>query len=169
LPGLVVLDGFRSGAPVKFDGKQVVLPMSREDEGLVESFTSDTTEGMLAAARAGAAVRLLGTDFGPRDETPGIAQPHYDIYDVPITLKIIPAAPERIKRYYFDSKSKLLARTAYTVNDVRVETRFGEWRKIDGSMYPGRVERYEGGQLVFSFIIAKVAAGPQEDGAAFKQ
>jgi hypothetical protein len=124
---------------------------------------------MLAAARAGAAVRLLGTDFGPRDETPGIAQPHYDIYDVPITLKIIPAAPERIKRYYFDSKSKLLARTAYTVNDVRVETRFGEWRKIDGSMYPGRVERYEGGQLVFSFIIAKVAAGPQEDGAAFKQ
>ncbi|HEX4999921.1 MAG TPA: hypothetical protein VFY29_17000 [Terriglobia bacterium] len=167
-PGLVSLRGFNAGAELKFDGNPVVLPMSREDAALVETFTADLPEGLFAAVQAGGALRLLGVDFAPESETADHKEPHYDIYTLTYPVNTSPDRPVRIKRFFFDTETGLLARTTYIVDETPVETRFSDWRRIDGSMYPSQVERYENGERVFVFNITGVTAGAAADPALFR-
>ena len=65
LPALVRVEGLRSdGSALIYDGKTGVYPNSRLEEALLEIFSSDTTEGMLASVRQGAAIQLLGRRVG---------------------------------------------------------------------------------------------------------
>ena len=71
--------------------------------------------------------------------------------------------------YWFDSDTHLLMRTTYQDGPTRVETRFVSWGTAEGSKYPTRIERYEGGNLVFAFDSHGVTAGPKLDITAFRQ
>lgn len=174
VPGLLKLSGFKQGrAAVSFDGERLAGALGRDDEALVETFLADSTEGAVAALASGAAVQFLGGRFAPDPrKTPNYTGPRYDIYEVTGTVASRSDNLVRIKRYYFDSDTGLLQSTRYfdtTVSpSVRVETRFSGWRNVDGASYPGRIERYEDGRLIFSFTTAAVSAGPPEDPRKFR-
>jgi len=167
LPGLVRLAGFKPGqAVVSFDGQRASGVISSDDELLLETFVMDMPEGMLASIQASAAVRLLGSGFGPDPRnTPKYGGARYDIFDVTSAVRSRSDRVTRSRLYYFDSLTGLLQSTRYydrsRPTPVKLETRFSEWRNIDGSTYPGRVDRYERGQRVLSFIVNAITAAPR--------
>lgn len=173
-PGLVRLHGFTgAGSVLSFDGANASAALTRNREVLLETFILDMPEGMLSSLQQGASVRLLGRRFGPDPrKAPNYAGPRYDIYEVMAHVRTRANPVARIKRYYFDSKTGLLARVRYsdaTVSPaVNVETRFSGWTNVAGSAYPGGIERYENGRLVFSFNTATVSSGPRQEPETFR-
>ena len=172
-PGLVRLDGFKPGASLSFDGSRTSGADTAVDDAFVETFIMDTAEGMLASTRAGAGLRLLGRQFQPNPKKfPTYTGPRFDIYEVAAPIRSRQNQLVRLKRYYFDSKTGWLLRTRYRDHSssphVTVETRFSEWRTVERSAYPGRIDRYENGQPVFSFVVGNISAGPRVEPAAFR-
>jgi hypothetical protein len=169
LPDLLEARGvFPEKALLKFNGERVPLPLSPSEEGFLESFTADTAENLIEAERSGTAIRALGLNFVSDTETPDHPEPRFDIYQVTLSTKTRPGGEKRAKLYWFDSKTHLLLRTTYTDGPIQVETRFSRWGTIDGSRYPGRVERYEDGRSIFSFVVNAISAGPKADTASFR-
>jgi hypothetical protein len=175
VPGLVRLAGFKSGqAVVSFDGERPLGVTSNDDALLLEAFVMDMPEGMLASIQGSAAVRLLGFGFGPDPrETPkksvGV---RYDIFDVTAPVRSRSDKVTRSKLYYFDSLTGLLQSTRYydrsRSSPIKLETRFSEWRNIDGSAYPGRIDHYERGERVFSFVANTITAAPRLEPERFR-
>jgi hypothetical protein len=174
LPRMVRLEGFKGrGSVLAFDGDRAKNAATRADKALLETFVSDTAEGMLASIQELAAARLLGNGFGPDPRTnPNYSGPRYDIVDVFMPDVIRKGPVWQSKQYYFDSKTGLLHSTHYydrTVSPpVKVETRFSMWGTMDGSAYPASIERYEGGKRVFSFISSDIASGPAVDDSDYR-
>jgi hypothetical protein len=173
-PGLVRLDGFKPGpTSLTFDGSRTSGANTALDDAVVETFIMDTAEGMLSSTRAGAGLRLLGRQFQPNPKKfPTYTGPRFDIYEVVAPVRSRQNQLVRLKRYYFDSKTGWLLRTRYrdasSSPHITIETRFSEWRTVDRSAYPGRIDRYENGQPVFSFVVVNVSAGPRVEPAAFR-
>lgn len=152
LPGLMHLEGLTpAGHNTRFE------------ETLIETFTADTAEGMLVAIKDGAAVQVLG-----RRVKPGAR----DVYEVSGRVPFNTKGLERLKHYFFDSETGLLASTHYVDETIsppmNVETRFSDWRRIDGSAYPGRIERFENGHSAFSLTVTTIAASPRQDPESFR-
>jgi hypothetical protein len=171
LPGLMLLEGL-SGPALKFDGATPTARNSRLEEALLETFISDTAEGMLTAIKDGAAVHLLGRRVAPDPSVRGNASPPLDVFDVTGPVRSSAAGLARLKRYFFDSESGLLASTQYTDETfsppMNIETRFSDWRRVDGSAYAGHVERLENGRVVFSLTVDTINAAPKQDPASFR-
>jgi len=174
VPGLARLDGFRPGpGSITFDGERSYGATAAIDDAFLETFIMDTAEGMLASTKRGAGLRLVGRQFQPNPKKfPNYVGPRYDIYELAAPIHSRQDKLVRLKRYYFDSKTGLLLRTRYrdrtTSRSVNVETRFSGWQSIDGSAYPGRIDRFENGQPVFSFVVQNTSAGPRVEPAAFR-
>jgi hypothetical protein len=167
LPEWVRLEGFNPGGlPLTFEEANVSRGQTRADEKLLETFSMDTPEGMFASIRRGGAVQLAGLRFGPDHlAMPHYSGPRYDIYDVTHPVEPDGSSPGRLRRYYFDSETGLLASTQY-INElqaVHVETRFSNWQIVEHSAFPTNVERLENGRVVFAFRFNKVAAEPRQD------
>jgi hypothetical protein len=175
VPGLVILEGLGNNeSRVSFDGERKYGRGNARDDVFLETFIVDTAEGMLVAARQGSAVRALGRGFGPNSKTaPNYTGPRYDIFEVAAPVPTPQGrALTRLKRYYFDTKTGWLLSTRYedrtAVPTVKVETRFSQWTVVDGSAYPGRIERYEEGKPIFSFVVTSVSAHSRAEAASFR-
>jgi hypothetical protein len=173
-PGLVRLSGFKPGqAVVSFDGERALGVISNDDDLLLETFVMDMPEGMLASIQGSAAVRLLGSGFGPDPrKMRNYAGARYDILDVTSAVRSRSDKVTRSRLYYFDSSTGLLQSTRYydrsRSSPVKLETHFSEWRNIDGSTYPSRIDRYERGQRVFSFVANTITAAPRLEPERFR-
>jgi hypothetical protein len=175
IDGKVKLEGFKDqSAVVSFDGEKASGAVSRIDEALLETFLMDMPEAILdAATKTTAPFRLLGRNFGPDPKKqPDYTGPRYDIYTITMPIVYKQTGGMRVKRFYFDSKTGLLDKTEYLDQSVtpaiKVETHFSIWGSIEGSVYPAKIERYEDGKLVFSFIATKIKGGPAADATDYK-
>jgi hypothetical protein len=175
LPWLVRLEGFNgNNGTVSFDGMATnSTKASKSDDSLIETFVVDFAEEMFAFVQQGAAVRLLGQGFKPDSHVaPNYKGPRYDIFEVTGPLPYRKDKLVRSKLYYFDSDTGLLQSTRYYDRSVsppvKMETRFSVWGAIDGSAYPAKIERYEGGKLAFTFIAEDIKAGSFIDKSNFK-
>jgi hypothetical protein len=175
LPNMVRLEGLHPNTPpVIFDGTNAVLANSRIEEQLLEIFSSDTAEGMLVSIRDGAAATLVGRRVLEALESPPreIVQRH-DVFEVVVPVRSSLTTPERLKRYFFDSETGLLAKTQYLDETfsppVNIETLFSDWRSEAGSAYPGRIERRENGYPAFSLTLSSIVALPRLDPTSFVQ
>ena len=173
LSGMVRIDGVSKGEPLTFDGDFPRGLSGPIDQSLLEAFVMDSIEGMTYWARSGAHVRLIGRGFGPDPRiNPDYQGVRYDIYEV--------IAPDRLrqdrklttKHYYFDSSTGLLLSTRYVDQSysppLKVETRFSNWDKSSGSAYPKRIEHFENGNLVFSFVVSTVSSQSRQDITKFR-
>src|SRR5437764_10278907 len=113
-------------------------------------------------------MRLIGQRFGPdHRKQPMYAGPRLDIYESmePVLTRF--DRPNRLRRYYFDSATGLLASTRHTEANgshaVQVETRIVSWFSVQGSAYPTRIELYEDGRLVFAVVTKSASANPAVD------
>jgi hypothetical protein len=167
LRGLVKLEGFKhQDSVLSFNGEKRTEASSRSDEALLETFLMDTQEALLEAATTTTApYRLLGRDFGPDPRIePNYKGPRYDIYTITMPFAFKKTESMRVKRFYFDTKTGLLNKTEYLDQSIspapRVETRFSEWKTIEGSAYPSKIEHYEDGKLIFTFVAERIEGGP---------
>jgi len=165
LSGEVVLEGFKDKKTVTFDGTDSSGESDRIDEVLLETFAMDTVEGMFVSLEAGGALQTLGFGFGPPSPS-NYSGARYDIFDVTIPTRTRRDRALRTRRYFFDSESGVLMRTRYVDPTVapglQVETRFSQWRTVDGSLYPGLIERFEDGRLLFSFRSVSFRSRPAD-------
>jgi len=176
LPVLVRVQGFRPGGiELAFDGSRPgsTGALTTADEDVMESLAADSVEGFLETLRLGGALRLLGRRFRPDPRRfPGYTGPSFDIYELSVAVRARRNRPARTKRYYFDWRTGLLHGARYTdfsqTPVLRVETRFSGWMDVDRSAYPGRIERYENGRLVFSFVATAISAGPRGSPSDFR-
>jgi len=171
LPNLVRVDGFRPNAPpVVFDGENPVYPAGSIEGQLVEIFSSDTPEGMLAAIKDGAAARLLGRRVLLTGKGSANTQ-RADIFEVALPVLSNPSGRDRLKRYYFDSETGLLVKTEYLDElfspPISVEVLFAGWITQNGSTYPKQIDRKENGRSVFSLTLSSIDALPRQDPAIF--
>jgi hypothetical protein len=166
LSGEVVLEDFEEQKVVVFDGRNTSGERDRLDRALLETFSLDTVEGMLSAIENGAALQILGFGFAANlRDNPNYDGLRYDIYDVTAPTRTRADKTLNTRRYVFDSDSGLLVRTRYrdasVGRGVQVETSFSEWKTVDGSLYPGRIERFEDGRRIFTFRTTAVRNGPR--------
>jgi hypothetical protein len=174
LPRMARLEGFKgSNSVLSFDGESKKNAADRRDDALLDTFLVDTADGMFTSIQEINSFRPLGLAFKPDPRKfPKYSGPSYDIYDVNAAHVFLGNLTLQSKRYYFDSKTQLLQKTAYTDTSVsppvKVETRFLMWGTIDGSAYPACFERYENGTRVFSFIAKNIESGPAEDIANYR-
>jgi hypothetical protein len=173
LPGLVRLEGLTpNGPPLVFDGETRSHRNTRSEEALLETFTSDTAEAMLASIKEGAAVQLVARRVSGLSGRQPEAMRLYDIFEVSGPVRSSATAIERLKRYFFDSETGLLASTRYLDETfsppMAVETQFSDWRRVGGSAYPGHVERLENGHTIFSLSVTTIAASPRQNPASFR-
>ncbi len=172
LPRMARLEGFKDSV-LAFDGKTRKNATDRRDLALLDAFLVDTAEGMFVSIRETGAVRLIGLDFRPDPRKhPDYAGPLFDIFEAVPPLNFSDETALQPRQYCFDSKTQLLDRTVYLDRSAspptRIETRFSVWGEIDGSARPARVDRYENGKLVFSFIATGIESGPAVDAAHFR-
>jgi hypothetical protein len=166
ISGVVRIESPSDKTSLNFDGDATQGIRDHDGESLLDTFVSDSPEGMIYAIRNGASMQLLGRGFVSDAKRSDPQVPRYDIYEVTASDRTNKASGLRVRRYYFDSQTGLLASTRYTDrNGVSVETRFLAWTQVDGAAYPSRIERYENGRLTFSFIAGTVAAKSKRDPA----
>jgi hypothetical protein len=172
--GLAKLEGFKgSSSVIAFDGNMLTGISSRADESIIEAFLMDMPESIFATAGRTASVRLLGRDFRPDPRlAPNYAGPQYDIYEVSMPVFYKTTGAMRPKQFFFDADTHLLAKTEYydrsVPQPIKVETRFSVWGTIDGSAYPAKIDHYENGALVFSFIATAIEGGQAVDASNFR-
>jgi len=169
ISGAVRIESPEDKAESSFDGEFSRGIRDHDGESLVDTFVSDSVEGMIYAVRSGGSMQLLGRGFVSDSKRSDPKAPRYDIYEVTTTDRTNKASGLRTRRFYFDSQTGLLASTRYMDrNGVAIETRFLNWGQADGSKYPSRIERYENGNLTFSFVAGSVTARSKQESAISK-
>jgi hypothetical protein len=146
------------GKVLSFDGKTAGTQsgkLSAEDADLLESLVDDTPETLLETIAQGASFRFLGRGFP--DPEAGACD-LVDIFQRPKTQAL---AQPRGKRYCFDSRTALLHYVRYQEDAgsgaATVETRWEDWRNVNGQAIPGRITRTRSGKEVFQFQAQQVA------------
>jgi hypothetical protein len=169
ISGLVRIESLSDKTALSFDGDATQGIKDHDGESLLDTFVSDSPEGLIYAVRNGASMQLLGRGFVSDALRADPKAPRYDIYEVTTPDRTNKTSGLRARRYYFDSQTGLLASTRYTDrNGVTVETRFSAWGQVEDSAYPTRIERYENGHLSFAFAAGAVAARSKQDSAISK-
>jgi hypothetical protein len=164
-----------AGAPLIFlaqNGMQNAAAVAQENLDLMESLSEDTAEAFLYGFTGkGAGYRLLGARFCT-DATLSIdcKGQLYDIYET-LGPSLVASKSVRRKLYYFDGRTRLLAKTQYNVRrgstPVSVSTEFSNWAGQAGQAFPGQIVRKENGTAVFTLSISKAAVGPLVQDALF--
>lgn len=148
-----------AGQSVKFDGAMLTGALGSGRE-LVESLADDSVENFMSTITEGAAARALGRRYPMGDGT------YCDFFDL-YTPSLTDPRNVRLKRYCFDSTTALLRSVQYRMNSSPsspiVETRFEDWRTVQGQAIPGRILRREGGVVLFTLQAQTVGLSARGD------
>jgi len=131
------------------------------DSDILESLMDDAAESFFYSFQRPVAHRFLGAGFRADDGS------RNDIYESVGPVRAQPGKPARLKHYYFDSQTKLLAKTHYLVSEMDVTTDFNKWTTINGQSFPGEVVRKENGSPIFTFTVDSAAVGPSVNDNTF--
>jgi hypothetical protein len=137
------------------------MPAAGADQDVLESLQSDAVEGFFFSFSASAG-HLLGGLFRMDGGTnPNYAGPYYDLWELVENVAVRPGAPFQQKVYYFDSNVGQFGRCRYKIQRngvvIDVQTRYSQWTNSGGQLLPGRIERFEDGKSIFSFVAASAA------------
>jgi len=164
-----------TGAAAKtllFDGSQATVnggPPAASDQDVLESLAADSVESFFYAFGKTAGAKYLGGRYRTDDgKTPGYTGPYYDIYGLLGAGVTKTPGGAQHKLFYFDSISSQFVKARYRVQKsgqtVEVQTVYSNWVASNGQSLPGRIERFENGTSVFSFVATgqQLAAGAND-------
>lgn len=146
--------------------------VTREDEELVETLAYDSPEHFFHGQLGAAATRFLGPGYR-LDESESFEHdgPTYDVYEVTGPVLITGEAREQIKRYYFNSATRLLEWVKYEVDrggvPARVVVRLGDWQEVQGQRVPGRIARTVDGETIIDLSVTSAGFAPRAQDGAF--
>jgi hypothetical protein len=171
-PGKIRFDrANQPGTPLTFSdqsGLTGTAQFSPADADMLESLLDDASENFFYQFIGGGAFRLLGLRFrADNGKAGGYSGPWFDVYTLSAPVKAQPAKTVRVKQYYFDSTTKLLAKTCYASSGRVVTTEFNKWSASGGQAVPGQIIRKEDGTAVFTFNIAGATFGPAQNDGIF--
>lgn len=162
LPLQIRLD--RGSSTVIYDGKNGAqrIPAGAQDADTIETLVEDSLEGFLRIQATGGSTRFLGEGF--RDDSVKASATFFDIVQVlyPATFR---GGQQSSKAFYFDSKTKLLARIEYEPRPGnRVQVNLSDWRNIQGTKLPFLVERRENNivTMKLALSVAQTAQGTDD-------
>jgi hypothetical protein len=138
---------------------------------VLESLASDGLEGFFFSFSASAG-HLLGGHFRmDGGANPNYAGPYYDVWEIFQQVAVRPGAPVQQKVCYFDSSSGQFYKCRYKIQRSGVvsdaQTRYSQWTNTNGQLLPGRIERFEDGVSVFSFVAASAVLSPAANDGIF--
>ncbi|MCU1335794.1 MAG: hypothetical protein JWO19_1375 [Bryobacterales bacterium] len=159
----------QSGSALIYDSaKGSVLATTPSDANILESLGDDAAESFFYGFQNGVIYRLLGQRFRADDgKAANYKGPWYDVYAASGQANFQPGKPTRLKHFYFDSQTGLLARTRYINGGITVTTEFSNWIRNNGQAFPTRIVRTEGNVAVFTFTIAGATSAPAQNDSAF--
>jgi len=138
--------------------------LSQADDSLLQALVDDIPDTLMEYISHGLAFQVIGRGF--RDGRGGLC----DFYDISSPKKT-DASLSRLKRYCFDSSTLLLRSVQYLESSAPgarlLETRFEDWRTINGQAVPARVVRLEGGLTVFTVQAQTVAVSARMNDTLF--
>jgi hypothetical protein len=158
-PGRLVLNAEGSTAVFRPDSA-VQGKTSDATLDLAEVLLEDTLDGFLAATQNQGAVRTVGTGY-PDPTRPGQTA---DVVALMMPSRAKSVGRTVAKMYWFDSKTRLLARVTRTDG---VETRFSDWKEYQGDQYPGAIQVLEGKAVKYRIALAPQAVGAKQADGAF--
>lgn len=170
LPNKARIDesGFASHS-VGYDGSKSwtsQTQLSEQDQNLLETLLEDSPEGMLRAITETASLRVIATlarfDDG---KAPHYSGPLVDIFQVVGPVPSSGNASNRLKHYYFDSRTHLLLEVSYWLkhsdgSSAAVRIIRSNWTNVGGQFIPGDITRVENGKTLFTFTMSAVALSP---------
>lgn len=144
----------------------------REDEELVETLAYDCPEHFFHGQSEGAATRFIGLGYRlDESETFEHDGPVYDVYEVTGPVLITGEARDQVKRYYFNTATRLLEWVKYEVDrggvPARVVVRLGDWQEVQGQRFPGRIVRTADGETVIDLRVTSAGFAPRAQDGAF--
>ncbi|HKO45276.1 MAG TPA: hypothetical protein VJU84_18525 [Pyrinomonadaceae bacterium] len=153
-----------NGLLISFDAREsAAASPNAETRPLLDSLYYDSAESFFIAQWRGAATRFLGGRARAAESDDG---PEYDIYEVIDEDGSRGSDHARTKKYFFNSDTQVLEIVRYQIQKdgemVSVETRLGDWHKVEGQHIPGTVTRFENGRVVLSFISRSTTLSPRE-------
>lgn len=128
----------------------------------METLLDDTVEGLISINSHSGGTQFLGKGF--RQSGGGANAPTYDVVQL-FYPSVLRNGAATVKTYWFDSKTKLLARVTYkSTAGAAVEVTLGNWQTVQGETIPYLVERRENGQVTVRLTLssATVGAGAQD-------
>jgi hypothetical protein len=160
---------------IKYDGRvsrDRWGALSNADRDLIESLVNDSVEHFFKVQAEGAPTRHLGNRFRADDgSSENYAGPYHDIFSLMETIKEGASSTSQTKRYYFNSETRLLERVTYQVSrngeDVKVETEFSDWKKVQDQQVAHRIVRLENGQAVITLTVTSANVAAQLDDGLF--
>jgi hypothetical protein len=151
---------------LRFDGKNAPNKTDEVDCDLLEALLDDSPEMFFEAAMTSTVI-LVGLRFA---DSQGDL---YDVYEVPLPAKGNAKQQRAPKRYFFNSKTKLLAFVQYREskenNAPMIETQFSDWIVVDDQKVPSTVTRKKQGKVVFTLLGKTVSAAPAVEDTLFAQ
>ena len=156
-PGRARVEEAGQTSPAAFNVDAPVLGKGQDVEDLLELLVEDFSDGFFRVAISEGSMRWVGGNFRSLDE-PGR---YFDIVEASYRTKVRGSAAEQVKRYYFDSSTKLLAKVVYRQANsrgvVNIESEFGDWTRVNGQAIPRRMVRREGGVEMLRIQLPQVA------------
>ncbi len=142
----------------------VTAALSDNERRILETLYDDSMDAFLYSVQYKGGLRFLGRGFRTDDgTTPNYQGPYYDIWVRYAPVTVLPERPMRVKHFYFDSTTKLLAKSRYMVSqngaETVVEVQYTGWHSSGGRMIPSQIVRQENGQAVLSVVVQDVEPG----------
>lgn len=131
--------------------------LSDDDAALLETLVDDSPEAFFFGDQAAESIEFVGARFRPAGAAKSYAGPFYDVFQRKAAVAALPGQPVRTKFYYFDSETKLLAKTCYEIQRsgslVSVEVQYSGWRNDGGQPAPTQIVRLENGAQTLAISI----------------
>jgi len=174
LPGYLRLDLAARSKTYLIDavaGVSNAAGLNETERDMLESLHNDIPEAFLYNVSGTTAFRFLGARFrNDNGKDKNYQGPYYDVFQTggPVLTRKNEVA---WKLYYFDSHTKLLAKTTYHLRRgsaaVPVVVEFSNWTVVQGNAVPGQIVRRENGVVVFTLSVKAAAIGPHQDDGIF--
>lgn len=166
-PGRVRIDEAGKGVMTQDVDGPANSSRSEDAEDLLELLLEDFTDGFFRALTSGASAQWIGENFRTTDAV----VKYLDIMEIRYKTKVRGNAATQVKRYYLDSRTKLLSKVVYrqakSRGVVTVEAEFGDWVSVNGQSVPRSWVRREDGVEMLRINLSQASVAAAANDGAF--
>lgn len=172
LPGMLRMEDPAQGQVTVFDGTRILTRVGspgKTEEDAVESLLSDAVEGYFYGQTNGSRAMLQGRGYRIADNRSANALSGVcDLLTVTGGLRVRTGQETTQKTFCFDSVTHLPLVVSYERGTTLVETRFSDWRLVQGEQIPWKIVRLENGAIEMTWTLTSASISPGVADGLFK-